>query len=90
MRTKRQFRRVIPATWLLIVSVAVFARPVSLPDKATNGTATVDSIGGAASYLPGMRSARLLAKSSAIATEGATKSIYTFDFLNRMIPVLLP
>src|SRR6266436_2883395 len=35
MRTKRQFERVIAATSLLILSVAILARPVALPEKAT-------------------------------------------------------
>jgi alpha,alpha-trehalase len=35
MRTTTQFRRFIAATCLLILSGAVFARPVSLPEKAT-------------------------------------------------------
>jgi alpha,alpha-trehalase len=35
MRTQKHFRRGFAATSLLILSAAVFARPVSLPDKAT-------------------------------------------------------
>ena len=35
MRTQRQFRRIIAATCLLILSGAVCARPIFLPEKAT-------------------------------------------------------